>query len=132
MPLEYQIHILKDPVKSTFFSTARATLHWRQCLAQSGCTAVLLNSCLLTFALRYMTHCEEKTWKILGMRLRRVRFGCSREGDLRAIFTSAEQERLMAPPNATWMEVIGQAKQRAEVLKDPEAIRNMQARLSMI
>ena len=36
------------------------------------------------------------------------------------------QATLMTPPNATWREVIEQAKQNVDVLKQPGVIRNLQ------
>ena len=36
------------------------------------------------------------------------------------------QATLMTPPNATWQEIIEQAKQNVEVLKQPEVIKNLQ------
>lgn len=35
-------------------------------------------------------------------------------------------QRLMGPPNATWQQIIEQAKQSVEVLKQAEVIRNVQ------
>lgn len=35
-------------------------------------------------------------------------------------------QRLMGPPNATWQQIIEQAKQNVEVLKQAEVIRNVQ------
>ncbi|KAK9798116.1 hypothetical protein WJX73_000475 [Symbiochloris irregularis] len=35
-------------------------------------------------------------------------------------------ERLMAPPNSTWRELLGQAATSPEVLQQPDAVRNMQ------
>ena len=36
------------------------------------------------------------------------------------------QATLMTPPNNTWREIIEQAKQNVDVLKQPEVIRNLQ------
>ena len=36
------------------------------------------------------------------------------------------QERLMAPPNQTWGEMLGQASSNADVLQQPEVVRNIQ------
>ena len=36
------------------------------------------------------------------------------------------QEQLMSPPNITWRDIIGQATQSPDVLKQPEVIKNVQ------
>ena len=40
--------------------------------------------------------------------------------------TGCVQATLMTPPNNTWREIIEQAKQNVDVLKQPEVIRNLQ------
>ena len=40
------------------------------------------------------------------------------------------QERLMAPPNATWQDILAQASQNAEVLRQGEVVRNVHTILS--
>lgn len=35
------------------------------------------------------------------------------------------QDRLMAPPNTTWKQIIAEASQQPEILKQPEVVRNV-------